>query len=88
MILNFLHRWIEHRRRIPKFVRWYYPDAHFCEEMDMLLIIENSCDCFCGHVKHEEIECPSCGHSSERRFICNTTDLCFWCCIHCEEKGF
>jgi hypothetical protein len=46
---NWLYRWIDRRGYIPRWVRWLWPTAHWCLEMDALLIIDNVSDCFCGH---------------------------------------
>lgn len=32
-------------------VRWLWPKAHWCPDMDYLLIIDNECDCFCGECR-------------------------------------
>lgn len=45
-----LYRWIDNRGRIPAWVRWVYPSAHFCPEMDGLLILteqDKRNNCFC-----------------------------------------
>lgn len=42
--------WIDNRGRIPAWVRWIYPHAHFCPEMDGLLILteqDRRNNCFC-----------------------------------------
>lgn len=43
---DWLHRWIDNRGRIPAIVRWLWPHAHWCAELDDLLTIDN-CDCCC-----------------------------------------
>lgn len=43
-----LYRWIERRGRIPAWAWLLWPFAHWCPEMDELLIIDNLEDCFCG----------------------------------------
>lgn len=46
---NWLYNWINRRGRIPRLLRyWVWPLAHWCPEMDGLLIIDNVQDCFCG----------------------------------------
>lgn len=49
--MNWLYRWIDDRGRIPRWVRWIFPRAHFCPEMDYLLLLTKwECDqnpCFC-----------------------------------------
>ena len=49
-LLNWLYRWVDRRGndRIPWWVRRIYKRAHWCPEMDGLLIIDNPEDCFCG----------------------------------------
>ena len=39
--------WLDRRGRIPFFVRWVFPRAHFCSEMDGLLILDDEHNCFC-----------------------------------------
>lgn len=48
---RWLYRWIDERGRIPRWVRWLWPMAHWCPEMDDLLVVdlEDVCsNCFCG----------------------------------------
>lgn len=45
-----LYRWIDHRGRIPWWARKIWPRAHWCPEMDELLILWNVEDCFCGYM--------------------------------------
>lgn len=45
---RWLYSWVDRRDRIPRWLTWIYPLAHFCPEMDGLLIIDNLEDCFCG----------------------------------------
>lgn len=45
---NWLYNWIDRRGRIPGWVWWLWPLAHWCPEMDALLIVDNHMDCFCG----------------------------------------
>lgn len=47
---SWLHRWIDRRGRIPAWVRWLWPHAHWCPEMDDLLVIDEWDvveNCFC-----------------------------------------
>ena len=44
---NWLYRWIDKRGRIPFWIWWIWKYAHFCDEMDYLLIVDNRDDCFC-----------------------------------------
>ena len=46
---RWLYRWIDRRGRIPLIVRRIWRNAHFCPEMDCLLVIDNTMDCFCGY---------------------------------------
>lgn len=46
-----VYHWIDKRGRIPRWARWFWPWAHFCCEMDDLLILGNTFDCFCGYCK-------------------------------------
>jgi hypothetical protein len=50
---GWLWRWIDRRSRIPWWARLLWPKAHFCPEMDELLVIDNTTDCFCGRYKEE-----------------------------------
>lgn len=43
-----LYHWIDKRGSIPRWVRWIWKDAHWCWDMDGLLILDNPEDCFCG----------------------------------------
>jgi hypothetical protein len=47
-------RWVDRRGRIPFWVFWLWPKAHWCLEMDELLILDNFSDCFCGIAIQEE----------------------------------
>lgn len=40
-------RWIEWRGSIPFWAHWFWPDCHWCPEMDELLILDNWIDCYC-----------------------------------------
>lgn len=45
-----LYRWIDNRGRIPAWVLWIYPHAHFCRAMDGLLILTEQDwrdNCYC-----------------------------------------
>lgn len=44
---NRLYRWIDRRGRIPRWVKWIWKWAHWCPEMDELLVVDNVGDCFC-----------------------------------------
>lgn len=68
-ILWWIYRWIDYRGRIPAVVRWFYPWAHWCPEMDELLIMHNPEDCFCGHAPQERAACSKCGVEHERRWL-------------------
>jgi hypothetical protein len=50
---NWLYNWIERRDRIPRWVWLFWPKAHWCPEMDGLLIIDNVDDCYCGRCKRK-----------------------------------
>ncbi len=65
---RWLYRWIEWREYIPRWVRWIYRKAHWCPEMDEMLILDNAIDCFCGYSDQPMVICPTCGQASERRF--------------------
>lgn len=45
---RWLYEWIEERGRIPLVVRWIWRRAHWCDEMDGLLVVSNLEDCFCS----------------------------------------
>ena len=52
-----LYKRINDRGRIPRWVRWVWRRAHWCPEMDELLIVDNGEDCFCGiFVQREEYD--------------------------------
>lgn len=46
---NWLYRFVNWSGRIPKWVSWLWPTAHWCPGMASLLVIDNVHDCFCGH---------------------------------------
>lgn len=51
---RWLYRRIDRRGSIPRWVRWLWPKAHWCPEMDYLLVIGDDHDwedCFCGHAR-------------------------------------
>ena len=50
---TWLYRRIDRRGYIPRWVRWIWKRAHWCPEMDKLLIIDNDGDCFCGICPNE-----------------------------------
>jgi hypothetical protein len=66
---NLLYRWIDRRQRIPWLWFKLSKTAHFCPEMDDLLILDNPEDCFCGYVKQPLALCTTCGHAKERRMM-------------------
>lgn len=74
-----LYHWIDRRGRIPRWVFWIWRKAHWCPEMDGLLVMDNPEDCFCGHAKQPMALCPSCGVSVERRTIAAGGGVCFDC---------
>ena len=46
-----IYHWIDRRGSIPSWMRLVWRKAHWCPDMDGLLILGNTMDCFCGHVK-------------------------------------
>jgi hypothetical protein len=75
---SLLYRWIDRRGWIPWLVFKLSKTAHFCPEMDALLILGNPEDCFCGYVKQPVAVCPTCGEEKERRMM--TADgECYLC---------
>jgi hypothetical protein len=46
-----LYRWIHGRGAFPYWVRWLYPKAHFCPEMDEMLVLDNVDECYCGYAR-------------------------------------
>jgi hypothetical protein len=44
---RWLYDRIDKTGRIPKFCFWLWPSAHWCLEMDGMLILGNLYDCFC-----------------------------------------
>lgn len=79
-----LWHWINRRDVIPLWVKLFWRRAHWCPEMDGLLILDNTCDCFCGYVKHKSGTCKECGAETELRFIheggcmnCDSPDIPF-----------
>jgi hypothetical protein len=63
-VKSMLYRWVDKRNSIPFWVRWLFPKAHWCPEMDELLILDNVTDCFCGYVDGAFLLCPLCGDHS------------------------
>jgi hypothetical protein len=47
----FLYNWVEKRQRIPWYIHKVYPDLHFCEDLDYLLL--NRSHKTCGNVFYE-----------------------------------
>lgn len=72
------YRWIDRRGRIPRLATWLWPGAHWCPEMDDLLILWNVEDCFCGHVEQPRAFCVRCGKIEERRWM-NADHECVSC---------
>lgn len=64
-----LYRWIDRRGRLPWILYKFWKTAHFCPEMDSLLILDNTEDCFCKYVKQPLRLCITCGHAKERRMM-------------------
>ncbi len=42
-----IYDWIDERGRVPRWAGWIWRDAHWCSEMDYLLILWNTWDCCC-----------------------------------------
>jgi hypothetical protein len=40
-----LYRWLDRRGRIPRWVHWIYPNAHWCDALDYALILNGDCCC-------------------------------------------
>lgn len=78
-LCTLLYRWIDRRGRIPRWVFWFWKEAHFCYEMDGLLILDNPEDCFCGWSKQPMETCPNCGDVDERRFRHVNGNTCMSC---------
>lgn len=80
--MKWLKRWlyddIDHRGRIPWWVRKFWKGAHWCPEMDELLILWNYHDCFCGHAPQKKAKCVNCDDSEEVRFMA-ADGLCPMC---------
>lgn len=79
-----LYLWIHERGRIPRWVFWIWKGAHWCPEMDGLLIIDNTYDCFCGHAKQVIVTCSCCGDAVERRFA-DYKNVCLDCVPECAD---
>ena len=43
-----IYQWIDKRGRIQRWARWIWPKAHWCPEMDCLLVLDDPNDCYCG----------------------------------------
>lgn len=77
-LLSWLYHRIDERGRIPRWVRLIWRSAHWCWDMDGLLILDNTYDCFCGHAKQVMVVCPRCGEKVERRFA-DYKNVCLDC---------
>lgn len=69
---NWLYRRIDRRGRLPRWVRWIWARAHWCPEMDELLVIDNWEDCYCGVFQALQ-DARICRHNILLRLQC---DLC------------
>lgn len=85
--LWWVYRWIDRRGRIPPIARWLWPSSHWCPEMDSLLILWNSEDCFCDHVEQPKAFCRDCREIVERRWM-NDEHECFGCAPPYEGNPF
>ena len=47
MITDLIYRWIDRRGKIPGWALWFWPKAHWCCEMDDMLVLDNLDSCFC-----------------------------------------
>jgi hypothetical protein len=77
-LLNWLYHRIDESGRIPRWVHWIWRSSHWCEDMDYLLIMDNTYDCFCGYAKQVMVRCKGCGEEVERR-CANYKDGCQNC---------
>ena len=50
---NKIYNYYDDRGKLHFFTRWFFPYAHYCEEMDGLLILDNIVDCFCEFKPYE-----------------------------------
>ncbi len=50
---SILYRWIDRRGRIPRWVRWIYPSAHWCDALDHALILNGDCCCELRNGAHD-----------------------------------
>lgn len=50
--------WVDRRGQIPRWAFWLWPRAHWCPEMDDLLVLWNTEDCFCGHCPRPPADSP------------------------------
>jgi len=55
MLTDLIWRWIDRRGRIPFWAFWFWPKAHWCCELDDLLILDNTESCFCEVCNPDEI---------------------------------
>lgn len=86
-LCNLLYHWIDERGRIPRWVRWIWKKAHWCWDMDGLLIMDNPEDCFCGHSIQPTVLCSCCGIASERRYT-NGLGVCDGCVPEDNDSPF
>ena len=84
---NWLYRRIWSRGQIPRWVRWIWQSAHWCPEMDELLVIDNVTDCFCDYVEQQEFQCLGCGEMTEMRYM-DVFGVCYDCTPLDEEDLF
>lgn len=59
IIIGWIYRWIDRRGRIPMWCQRFWPWAHWCPEMDGLLVLTKSdleLDCFCD--ERSRFGCP------------------------------
>lgn len=45
-----VYKWLWKRQRFSSWIRLIWRFAHWCPEMDGLLVLDNIEDCFCGYV--------------------------------------
>lgn len=55
---RFLWRWIEERRRIPQWVRWFWPHIHWCKTFRYALVIGDG-------DQMPEFGCPYCARAEK-----------------------
>ncbi len=51
-----IYTWIDKRHSIPFWVRWIWPNVHWCPEMDEALILGVLGECFCGYDREDQEE--------------------------------